>query len=144
MTKLHQDKTTLQNWDFYQPVVTMNPRLGKYRVINVTVIGSRKYMHYVKNYYFQLGVLTTCFILVLEIEPDSQADRMAFYVTLILAAAALQITMQSGLPNLPYSTHIDKYTYASFGTLVAGMVTSTFASRVNEANQVLYDWASTG
>ena len=122
---------TMPDYTFYRPVAMMYARKWPYRKISVTTCALRNYDHYLMNYYLQLCVLTTAFPLVSAIDPhDGVADRLSFLVTLILATAALQITMNANLPCIPYATMLTRYTTVSFTVMSMSMFLCVLTSRM--------------
>ena len=122
---------TMPDYTFYQPLAMMYARKWPYRKISITTCALRNYGHYLMNYYLQLCVLTSAFPLVSAIDPhEGTADRLSFLVTLILATAALQITMNANLPCIPYATMLTRYTTTSFTVMSMSMFLCVLTSRM--------------
>ena len=125
-------KQVLPDYTFYRPVAMMYARKWPYRKISITTCAMRNYGHYTMNYYLQIFVLTTAFPLVVPIDPhEGVADRLSFLVTLILATAALQITMNANLPCIPYATMLTRYTTSSFIVMSISMFLCVLTSRLS-------------
>ena len=125
-------KQAMPDYTFYRPVAMMYARKRSYRKISITTCAMRKYGHYTMNYYLQIFVLTTAFPLVSPIDPhEGVADRLSFLVTLILATAALQITMNANLPCIPYATMLTRYTTSSFIVMSISMFLCVLTSRLS-------------
>ena len=127
---VHADQT-MPDYTFYRPVAMMHARKWRYRKVFVTTCALRNYGHYIMNYYLQLCVLTSAFPLVSAIDPrEGLADRLSFLVTLILATAALQITMNANLPCIPYATMLTRYTTLSFTVMSMSMFLCVLTSHM--------------
>ena len=117
----------LPGYFFCEPLLLINARKRNVRKVTVTSVAKRRYRYYVVNFYSQIFALTTAFILVLAIDASSVAERLGFLVTLVLAAAALQISILGSLPELPYVTMLNAYVVFSFSLMIAAMVCNSLA-----------------
>jgi len=71
-----------------------------------------RYLYRVGFYNFVLSVTSVCAFALSPI--DDLGDRIGFLITLILAAVAFQYIVSQYIPNVPYLTVLDKYTFGVF------------------------------
>jgi len=135
----------LQEWTFFQPMlIMMIPEWAPdSRYVCTKMIGARNPSQWLA-FYVQVGALTTLFPLVVFIPASDVGDRLSFLTTLLVATAALQITLTSVLPEIPYTTLLDQYVYTSFGIVCLSLCTSASTSCISDAHQMRYELMTTG
>ena len=134
-----RSRSLLGEWDFFDPALAIHARRKNCRVLFGVCVGMRRSRHYLVNYYLQIFVLTCLFVTYVAIDRSNVGERLGFTVTLVLAAAALQLTLREGLPTCPYSTKLDIYLYASFFTLCASSLTIALVTVAPKGHRRILD-----
>ena len=84
---------------------------ARYCRAHIALVMTRQHNYYVWNILTMQMLIVIANFSVFAIDPESIADRLGLIITLILASAAFKFVTTSMLPETPYITIIDEFSY---------------------------------
>lgn len=115
-SKLRDEYMSLPEFSLVGPLFRPETELslGKYAVLNVDFVATRKWPYHIFNIYFPLFLLTGMLFCSFAVDPGEAADRLSLTLTVVLASVAYKYIVSQDLPRISYLTLCDLYVLGNF------------------------------
>lgn len=144
---LRQEYTILPEFSILGPIFVPHEELalGKYPLLDISLIASRRGSYYIWNLYVPLFILTAMLFSVFSVSVAEVSDRLSLTLTIVLASVAYKYIVSQDLPHIAYLTMADVYVLGNFIFTALVVLENAWAgwiATVNEEDGTTFDGMS--